>query len=78
MTGVATSRLSADGACQETSALPQWKFITLNMVDNSYDTTDTSDKTTDFLRLGLFLALPLNDTNFNFNRALILLTFDET
>ena len=46
-----------------------------NMVDDCHDTSDT---TLDFIRLGQILALPLNDTNLNFNRALILSHSNET
>ena len=56
------------------SALPQWMFVTPNMVDDGHDTTiDFAGNWVDF-----WLAPLLNDTNFNDNRTLILLTFDET
>ena len=56
------------------SALPQWMFVTPNMVDDGHDTTiDFAGDWVDF-----WLAPLLNDTNFNDNRTLILLTFDET
>ena len=56
------------------SALPQWMFVTPNMLDDGHDTTiDYAASWVDFWLLPL-----LNDTNFNDNRTLILLTFDET
>ena len=56
------------------SALPQWMFVTPNMVDDGHDSTiDFAGGWVDF-----WLAPLLNDTNFNDNRTLILLTFDET
>ncbi|KAF8272437.1 phosphoesterase family-domain-containing protein [Lactarius quietus] len=56
------------------SAIPQWVWVTPNMLDDGHDTT--IDYTASWLD---FWLLPLlNDTNFNDNRTLILLTFDET
>ena len=56
------------------SALPQWMFVTPNMLDDGHDTTiDYAAGWLDF-----WLAPLLNDTNFNDNRTLIVLTFDET
>ena len=56
------------------SALPQWMFVTPNMVNDGHDTT------IDFVGqwINYWLIPLLNDTNFNDNRTLILLTFDET
>ena len=56
------------------SALPQWMFVTPNMVDDGHDTS------IDFASAWLEYWLPplLADPNFNDNRTLILLTFDET
>jgi len=49
-------------------------FVTPNMVDDGHDTTiDFAGEWVDYWLLPL-----LNDTNFNDNRTLILLTFDET
>lgn len=56
------------------SALSQWTFITPNIVNDAHDTT--IDFVSDWL--SYFLVPLLNDTNFNNNRTLILLTFDET
>ncbi|GAC72244.1 hypothetical protein PANT_7d00003 [Moesziomyces antarcticus T-34] len=55
------------------SALPQWTFITPNMVNDGHDTTAAffSNFTS------YFLPTLLNNTNFNSNRTLVLLTFDE-
>ncbi|KAH9016787.1 phosphoesterase family-domain-containing protein [Lactarius pseudohatsudake] len=56
------------------SAVPQWLFVTPNMVNDGHDTTiDFAGQWVDY-----WLAPLLNDTNFNDNRTLILLTFDET
>ncbi|KAA1477560.1 hypothetical protein DENSPDRAFT_828927 [Dentipellis sp. KUC8613] len=56
------------------SALPQWLFVTPNLVDDAHDTTiDFAAQWLDY-----WLAPLLNDTRFNDNRTLILLTFDET
>ncbi|KAH8989929.1 phosphoesterase family-domain-containing protein [Lactarius hatsudake] len=56
------------------SAIPQWLFVTPNMVNDGHDTTpDFTGQWIDY-----WLAPLLNDTNFNDNRTLILLTFDET
>jgi hypothetical protein len=56
------------------SALPQWMFVTPNMVDDGHDTNvDFAGEWLDYWLLPL-----LNDTNFNDNRTLILLTFDES
>jgi hypothetical protein len=56
------------------SAMPQWSFITPNMVDDAHDTD------INFLSQWLqYWLLPLlNNTNFNDNKTLILLTFDES
>ncbi|KAH9016773.1 hypothetical protein EDB85DRAFT_1866849, partial [Lactarius pseudohatsudake] len=54
--------------------LPQWLFVTPNMVNDGHDTTiDFAGQWVDY-----WLAPLLNDTNFNDNCTLILLTFDET
>ncbi len=54
-------------------ALPQWMFYTPNMVDDGHDTTPAFlSNWTDW-----FLTPLLNDTRFNDNRTLIVLTFDE-
>ena len=56
------------------TALPQWTFFTPNMVDDGHDTTiDFAGQWLDY-----WLVPLLNDTNFNDNRTLILVTFDET
>ncbi|KIJ37534.1 hypothetical protein M422DRAFT_69257 [Sphaerobolus stellatus SS14] len=56
------------------SALPQWVFVTPNMVNDAHDTT--IDFTSQWLE---FWFMPLlSDERFNDNRTLILLTFDET
>ncbi|KAI0063944.1 hypothetical protein BV25DRAFT_1990488 [Artomyces pyxidatus] len=56
------------------SALPQWVFITPNLVNDAHDTTiDFAGQWVDYFLLPL-----LNDTRFNDNKTLILLTFDET
>ncbi|KAI0261864.1 phosphoesterase family-domain-containing protein [Gloeopeniophorella convolvens] len=56
------------------SVVPQWLFVTPNLVDDAHDTTiDFAGQWLDYWLLPL-----LNDTNFNDNRTLILLTFDET
>lgn len=56
------------------SALPQWMFVTPNMVNDGHDTTiDFAGQWIDY-----WLVPLLNDTNFNDNRTLILLTFDES
>jgi hypothetical protein len=73
------------------SALPQWSFITPNMVSHrlavnrerltyQFQVNDGHDTTIDFAAqwLEFFLVPLLNDTRFNDNRTLILLTFDET
>ncbi|EMD36963.1 hypothetical protein CERSUDRAFT_95231 [Gelatoporia subvermispora B] len=56
------------------SAMPQWSFITPNLVDDGHDTT------IDFIGNWLtFWLMPLlQDDKFNNNRTIILLTFDET
>jgi len=55
------------------SALPQWIFVTPNMVNGGHDTTiDFAGQWIDYWLIPL-----LSDTNFNDNRTLILLTFDE-
>lgn len=55
------------------SAIPQWLFVTPNLVNDAHDTT------IDFAAQWMqFWLLPLlQDTRFNSNRTLILLTFDE-
>jgi len=55
------------------SAIPQWLFVTPNLVNDAHDTN------VDFASQWLqFWLLPLlNDTRFNDNKTLILLTFDE-
>ncbi|GJE96100.1 phosphoesterase family-domain-containing protein [Phanerochaete sordida] len=55
------------------SAIPQWLFITPNMVNDGHDTS------IDFASEWLEFWLPtmLADPNFNDNRTIILLTFDE-
>ncbi|KAI0772894.1 phosphoesterase family-domain-containing protein [Trametes elegans] len=54
--------------------LPQWSFITPNLVNDGHDTT------IDFVGdwLNYWLVPLLADPKFNTNRTLILLTFDET
>jgi Phosphoesterase family len=55
------------------SALPQWLFVTPNMVNDGHDTSQSYiDQWLQF-----WLVPLLKDTNFNDNRTLILLTFDE-
>ncbi|KAH9947845.1 phosphoesterase family-domain-containing protein [Amylocystis lapponica] len=56
------------------SALPQWMFITPNLVNDGHDTTIT------FMAqwIQYWLVPLLSDERFNNNRTLILLTFDET
>jgi hypothetical protein len=56
------------------SALPQWLFVTPNMVNDGHDTS--IDYTASWLQY--WLVPLLNDTNFNDNGTLIVLTFDET
>ncbi|KZW01632.1 hypothetical protein EXIGLDRAFT_709905 [Exidia glandulosa HHB12029] len=54
--------------------IPQWSFITPNMVNDAHDTT--IDFAADWLQ---FWLMPLlGNKNFNTNRTLILLTFDES
>ena len=56
------------------SALPQWMFVTPNTVDDGHDTTiDYAASWVDYWLMPL-----LNNPNFNDNRTLVLLTFDET
>ncbi|KAH9991860.1 phosphoesterase family-domain-containing protein [Russula vinacea] len=55
------------------SALPQWMFVTPNMVDDGHDTS--VDYAASWLQY--WLVPLLNDTNFNDNNTLIVLTFDE-
>ncbi|KAI0798227.1 phosphoesterase family-domain-containing protein [Abortiporus biennis] len=55
------------------SALPQWNFITPNLVNDAHDTD--IDFTSAWLEY--FLVPLLSNTNFNDNKTLILLTFDE-
>ncbi|EJF61716.1 phosphoesterase family-domain-containing protein [Dichomitus squalens] len=54
--------------------IPQWSFVTPNLVNDGHDTT------IDFVGdwLNYWLVPLLADTKFNNNRTLILLTFDET
>ncbi|KAI0372542.1 hypothetical protein BV20DRAFT_939883 [Pilatotrama ljubarskyi] len=54
--------------------IPQWNFITPNLVNDGHDTT------IDFVGdwLDYWLVPLLKDPNFNTNRTVILLTFDET
>ncbi|EJT99736.1 hypothetical protein DACRYDRAFT_23755 [Dacryopinax primogenitus] len=55
------------------NTLPQWSFITPNMVNDAHDTT--IDFAADFITYWL---IPLiSNPNFNTNRTLIVLTFDE-
>lgn len=56
------------------SALPQWLFVTPNMLDDGHDTS------VDYIAswLQYWLVPLLNNTNFNDNGTLIVLTFDET
>ncbi|KZS96980.1 hypothetical protein SISNIDRAFT_406855 [Sistotremastrum niveocremeum HHB9708] len=56
------------------SAIPQWLFVTPNLVDDAHDTT--IDFASDWLNF--WLVPLLKDSNFNDNRTLIILTFDET
>jgi phospholipase C len=54
-------------------ALPQWIFVTPNIVNDAHDTTvDFAGKWLDF-----WLEPLLKDPRFNDDRTLILLTFDE-
>lgn len=55
-------------------ALPQWLFITPNLVNDAHDTT--VDFTSDWL--SYFLLPLLENPNFNHNETVILLTFDES
>lgn len=55
------------------SALPQWMFVTPNLVDDAHDST--IDFTSSWLEY--WLVPLLQNQNFNDNRTLILLTFDE-
>ena len=53
--------------------IPQWLFVTPNLVDDAHDTD--IDFASQWLQ---FWLLPLlEDTRFNDNKTLILLTFDE-
>ncbi|KAH9854558.1 phosphoesterase family-domain-containing protein [Lenzites betulinus] len=54
--------------------IPQWNFITPNLVNDGHDTT------IDFVGdwLNFWLVPLLQDPHFNTNRTVILLTFDET
>lgn len=55
------------------SAIPQWAFITPNLVDDAHDTN--IDYGAQWIQ---FWLLPLlNNTAFNDNRTVIMLTFDE-
>ncbi|KAL8291389.1 hypothetical protein RQP46_002367 [Phenoliferia psychrophenolica] len=56
------------------SAMPQWSFITPNLVNDAHDTT--IDFTSEWL--SYFLVPLLENPLFNDNRTLILLTFDES
>jgi len=56
------------------SAIPQWVFVTPNMVNDAHDTD--IDFASDWLES--WLVPLLSDPNFNDNKTLILLTFDET
>lgn len=62
------------GSDVNASALPQWMFITPNMVNDGHDTS--VDFAADWLEF--WLVPLLNDTRFITNRTLLLLTFDET
>jgi Phosphoesterase family len=55
------------------SALPQWVFVTPNMLNDGHDTT------IDWINqwLQFWLVPLLSDSNFNDSRTLIMLTFDE-
>lgn len=55
------------------SVIPQWLFITPNMVDDGHDTG--VDFASDWLNF--WLPAMLANPNFNDNRTVILLTFDE-
>lgn len=55
------------------SAIPQWLFITPNMLDDGHDTS--IGYASDWLQF--WLPPLLADPRFNDNRTLILLTFDE-
>jgi len=55
------------------SVIPQWLFVTPNLVNDAHDTN--IDFTSQWLQFWLFPLL--NDTRFNDNKTLILLTFDE-
>ena len=55
------------------SALPQWVFVTPNMVDDGHDTS--IDYTAQWLQY--WLVPLLSDQNFNDNNTLIMLSFDE-
>lgn len=55
------------------SAIPQWSFITPNLVNDGHDTNVTFMSSW----LQFWLVPLLSDTRFNNNRTLILLTFDE-
>ncbi|THH26371.1 hypothetical protein EUX98_g7812 [Antrodiella citrinella] len=55
------------------SAIPQWNFITPNMVNDAHDTD--IDFASDWLES--WLVPLLSNPNFNDNKTLILLTFDE-
>ena len=56
------------------SVIPQWLFITPNMVNDGHDTS--IDFASDWL--DFWLPTMLADPSFNDNRTIILLTFDET
>ncbi|KAI1263171.1 phosphoesterase family-domain-containing protein [Xylariaceae sp. FL1019] len=56
------------------NTLPQWMFITPNMTNDGHD----SDITTAGSWAGRFLPPLLENTNFNSDRTLIVLTFDES
>ncbi|GJJ13952.1 hypothetical protein Clacol_008209 [Clathrus columnatus] len=55
------------------SAIPQWAFITPNLVDDAHDTN--IDYAAQWIQ---FWLLPLlNNTDFNDNRTVVMITFDE-
>ena len=55
------------------SALPQWMFVTPNMLDDGHDTS--IDYAASWLQY--WLVPLLNNSNFNDNGTLVVLTFDE-
>ncbi|KAI8989103.1 phosphoesterase family-domain-containing protein [Trametes punicea] len=56
------------------NVIPQWLFVTPNLVDDAHDTT--IDFAGDWLNY--WLVPLLQDPNFNTNRTIIIVTFDET